>query len=1463
MPSNPYDLANLFSSGATKKPKTIFDYEYPDPPDVPSPSEGARDRRTATMEPSTYRVTGSDQGDALRKLYIDAGAKAEDVDAARIGREQFPGSAGIIAGPALPPREMDTISSGDDSHFAKPTKYGVLSEPEWYERFNPGYIAASAAAGLANGLYRQGEDMGNAAQATAKAASTGQPLVLPPRSKGFLPSGENMGAGVGEFVAEAPIELTKTILGKAANFVDDASKRGLKEAAKTAGGFDKDPVNIALLDGTAAKNEDGSSMTAWDSLVSGAKKAPGEVAGIGLAAWDMGRAGLGALGSIGDRSVSTKDKVDVAADAVTDIGTGMVRSLARTVLDPKEELNRGIVNTLLNATALGNPVKKLGVKTIEKKLGSVAAMEADGANVLARITKIDKTTTLLDSRVANLEKAAKESWAKAGQLSARIEFKLDPRSAAKEGNLIPLSLEEGGASSATHKAAMAEFKKASALQAKLDAARAQLDGWHKSAQFTVRNDLLKTGFELEQKIKKTKAYSMAADALSKVPSWVATGGFKFGYDALGVGIGRYIAKPGQGFERWLLLARDGRIPAELSAIEREVGGFARKDELYLQEAVRRIPLDKRPKVREFLQMEHRDWFVSGNDTSQNLIEWSDIKGQWHPTEKGFAAIAADKTGKIKQMMEADIWVANTWGTDLAKKSREITKQAISLGMFENAEQVRQLYWPQLFERKTLLDGSMSTQVRLAPGMEGHRLKGNSFRNGKNGPVVSIEDREAFHGLKTDLGDEAMLGLARFNYDVKTYELYNLAARDSKIAITEAEFQTRRKDWAKMHGVDLSIEGATTPLDKAWVQVPDVPRHPVEFPNGAKRYGKLGGMRLQEDVWFEFANAQAQLEQAHGWFPALIRGWKTSHTVLSAATHARNVLSNFLLFGPMAGLSILNPKSLTHFAQAVADVGAGKKSAMWRQAYEDGVFHGSFTKTELVTQGMAHKLSGFSEHAAEPFKRVMEMMTEAGGGAIRTMRAERGTRGAVAADAATKVGKNAWEAARGAVWDTPGALYGAEDDAFRLALYRQDLANGMSRADAAAHARRAFVDYENVPGFVAVARAPFAPVTRAPRGPRDVGDRMGPGAGTAWAFLGQPFLAFPTRSIPIMTDWFRRDPIRAQMWANIHDYMTGLGAAEAGLPQSTIEAMRRNLPDYEQYGYEPVAGLMPSQAFDENGDVRWVNTGYLSPFGNYLPQPNAYDNEEEAFFRYLKQIGLTGTNFLVSPIIQAAANVDRFGQQITPDGASNWESAAARINHVIGNELPPWTPSLTDTLGIGTEGPVGYPGRIVAGPHLEKLTAAVDGRPDHRGRERSVPETVLDVIGGVKTNSHRTDDLLFGSYMNLLDRLYGTAETSGSKTDIRSKYAAMEPEEQEIYATDYIRRVRPYLTTFRRNVEGLPLTDDLDLVIGHLDKIDEAIDLDEPTVAYDRIQQFTGGTTKRFGKLRKDDRRNADDMVRVR
>jgi len=787
---------------------------------------------------------------------------------------------------------------------------------------------------------------------------------------------------------------------------------------------------------------------------------------------------------------------------------------------------------------------------------------------------------------------------------------------------------------------------------------------------------------------------------------------------------------------------------------------------------------------------------------------------------------------------------NRYGRNLVRTVNTVTEEAIGLGMFADPLSLRQTYWANLYDKPSIAGAGIEKwrawkerrarkgEVELSGSPDGGEFMRNKLRaleipiearlvelgrtipdeiiNKTKNEWIQIDEglkgyamdppfrkqsgerwfnpqeflkrrndsgRGGF-GLKQGLIQNASDGIGRLIWDVEMFKLYKKMDASGLVSdvskpgyiFLEDKFLRGSKDtwktmFSKMGMDELLGRARELGFDESRLErvgkgkllrsalENDMSRH------APRKYGAIGGKFLQEDIWHEMVNTAKFADDAGKLFPQLIRKWKVGKTAWSPTTTARNVLTNVLLFAPMAEISILNPLNLKYYRQIISDLSKPehKRSRHWREAFEDGVFDGTMHRTEL----------GVKSTASTRFNNINWNQDK----------------GAVARDLAWEMLNYTKDLSHGRTpgWQIPGHLYGVVDDVFRGA-YHHKFKDTLGRTQARANARKFFIDYESVPGFVQLLRAPFNPMMhvkgaerwKKPGHGETIARESALGKST-FMIAGQPFLAFTARALPLLLDWMRDNPHKAQLYMNLHEWLTRLSMKESGISEDAVYASLASSPFWERMRYSPVTTLTSLLGIDKKRGVSvptprgvveeyaypTMDVAWMTPLDIFTGQLDQYTKEEGmvemldildpekrketlgrkvvGFVDWASRVGF-GNDPVSAPIFNLIRNEDPYeAGKIYNTSRPAWEQFAQMAGYLTRKLLPPVTPSPSDVYDLiaGDISPdlldpkkrvLQEEGRFSGGTLYETMRASALKIPDLRGRILELSDAMYRLVG---------------------------------------------------------------------------------------------------------------------------------------
>lgn len=757
---------------------------------------------------------------------------------------------------------------------------------------------------------------------------------------------------------------------------------------------------------------------------------------------------------------------------------------------------------------------------------------------------------------------------------------------------------------------------------------------------------------------------------------------------------------------------------------------------------------------------------------------------------------------------AKVGIANRFGRGIAQQFHQLTSRAQELGMFVDQSTLRQIYFPNFYTKfdffgriKQAIKGRGKKHTKLSPSPDGSQFMVNMLRqlkipiearrvglgddlshviniaedswhilpenlerysmrsremtlkDGSTKTVHEFNPREFLRKRQSDgqggwaldsgLMQNAMNGITRLSYDVSMFELYRHMSRNPQIA----------SSFKKAGFIEVSAEALSKSQEAYWktkMMQRKLEAGQTRSPYGERvapkppqKYGDLSGKWLQEDIWHEMVNMAKFMEEAPGFWRTTLRRWKQGMTAWSPTTSARNVLTNVLLFAPMANISVINPMNWQYYARSLKDAFSPRtsRSRHWREAFVDGAFDGTFHRTELFDKmpGVYRRLRD-AKNGPEFVRALFNLTVD------------------------ISIGKHA-------AWEIPGKLYGIGDDIFRQAYHHKFKAE-LGRAAATKGSRKYFIDYESVQGFVQIARAPFRPIFHEPSsglakvlggkaevsGPvptlggswRTAGIGMKTGvaeisaaAGVFWT-MGQPFLAFTARALPLVIEWMQTNPAMARMYLNLHDHLTRISMEEAGLDPEMVWREISTMSADKRSRYNPggllfqALGIGPKKKkgpFGTEISFPTMDSAWVTPFDLITAQFDPYRESSSRLQDAASRLFLR-TPFL-GPLISLAINRDPLtGRPILPDGTGvgdyykYWEVMASFLTR---RWLPPITPSPTDVPAFmrgeaWEDDREDTNERWQGGYTYESLRSAYMGKPNYKQEVIDLTDWVYRLLG---------------------------------------------------------------------------------------------------------------------------------------
>ena len=207
----------------------------------------------------------------------------------------------------------------------------------------------------------------------------------------------------------------------------------------------------------------------------------------------------------------------------------------------------------------------------------------------------------------------------------------------------------------------------------------------------------------------------------------------------------------------------------------------------------------------------------------------------------------------------------------------------------------------------------------------------------------------------------------------------------------------------------------------------VPNAAIEG-TGVKRYGKLSGMWLRDDVFatvFPMVESSSALMKI---YKKCMSYWKEGKTAMNPVSHMNNIVGN-LMFAHLAGLPLYRLDVWSDAVKSLAGKGDSRLAHWFQEAKDHGLLTGSFSQEELdrMLPPELRELAASSKAAPQA---AMDKLFN-----ILTL----GLR------------------------DKLGKAYEFEDVFFKTAIYMYARRNGLGPADAVDYALKFIPTYDDLPG----------------------------------------------------------------------------------------------------------------------------------------------------------------------------------------------------------------------------------------------------------------------------------------------------------------------------------------------------------------------------------------------------------------
>ena len=304
-------------------------------------------------------------------------------------------------------------------------------------------------------------------------------------------------------------------------------------------------------------------------------------------------------------------------------------------------------------------------------------------------------------------------------------------------------------------------------------------------------------------------------------------------------------------------------------------------------------------------------------------------------------------------------------------------------------------------------------------------------------------------------------------DLAVFKLYENLAKAPDLSMSKISFEAqvssgkiREDDWIRV--ADDSIAGPVAKVDG----------EPI------KRYGKLAGQYVPKEVYKDLTKInklKTDDSKLLNGYLATNRLWKKTKTAWNPVVHVNNTVSNVILYD----LADANYKFMARgFDELRKGMEGASDADLYKLAQSYGVFDVDMVSKELnkeVSDTLTKTLQGLSDDLNPEIVNAQKYSI----------------------DTFKQLAAKGYNMTAGKL----ESLYQSEDAAFRMGLFMDRISKGMSPAEAAADAKKWFIDYD--------INAPLINLMR--RGPT-------------------PFLSYTYRVVPLLAESAIRRPWKFAKWS---------------------------------------------------------------------------------------------------------------------------------------------------------------------------------------------------------------------------------------------------------------------------------------------------------------------------------------------
>jgi hypothetical protein len=328
-----------------------------------------------------------------------------------------------------------------------------------------------------------------------------------------------------------------------------------------------------------------------------------------------------------------------------------------------------------------------------------------------------------------------------------------------------------------------------------------------------------------------------------------------------------------------------------------------------------------------------------------------------------------------------------------------------------------------------------------------------------------EERQALGEIEDAAFAIAETGRLMTN-DLAVYKLYSNLAKESDLSISKLVYENKVNK-----GEVLPEEWVEVPTDSISA-LPKVDGEPI------KRYGELAGKYVPKEIYDDLTKIQ-NLRNSGGTiernYLAMNRLWKKTKTAWNPVVHVNNTVSNVILYDLADASYKFLPRGFTELRKGLE---GAPDAQLYNLAKSYGVFDVDIVSKELTKETKSvldETLKSLANEAAPEIVNAQKYSLDTFKG----------------------LAKKGYEMTAGKLEN----LYQLEDQAFRMGLFMDRIAKGMNPAEAAADAKKWFINYD--------INAPFINLMR--RYPT-------------------PFLSYTYRVVPLLSEAAVKRPWKFAKWS---------------------------------------------------------------------------------------------------------------------------------------------------------------------------------------------------------------------------------------------------------------------------------------------------------------------------------------------